>query len=600
MKSRSDAAAAAVLYAAVAIVWTWPLALGLTRNLPADYGDPLLNCWILAWDVTHLGPGWWNANIFFPHPLALAYSEHLWPQALQIAPIYALTRNPILCYNLLFLSTFVVAGVGMYLLARELTGHSAGALVAGLAFAFAPYRVSALPHVQVLSSGWMPLALFGFRRYFVARNPRALVGGAAAWTVQNLSCSYYLLFFSPVVAIYLLWELITRRRSIGSRDLIAIGISVAAVVVATVPFVLPYVELRRMGFGPRTDVARFSADTYAYFTADPHVRVWGSIARAFSKPEGALFPGVTTTVLAIAGARAPLALAPLALFAVPLLALRVPLIHVTSLARDFVWIAAVCAAWFAASPPERRRLGAWLTSPAAILAVMTVFAIAMSFGPDITARGRFLTDHTPYALFYRYVPGFDGLRVPARYASIVTLGLAALGSLAIRTTRAAAIAGALIVVESWPAPIPINQNDTAYVQRHLRPLPDYVSVDSSHDLYDSIARLRPTAVVELPLGEPAFDVRYMFFSTRHWTPLVNGYSGGVPLDYVQLSEALEDALTQPDRAWEQLRATGASHVVVHENAYESNLGRDLTAWLRSRGAVEIASFGSDRVLRLKN
>jgi hypothetical protein len=41
-------------YAALAVALTWPLARGLARDLPGDLGDPLLNCWILAWDADHL------------------------------------------------------------------------------------------------------------------------------------------------------------------------------------------------------------------------------------------------------------------------------------------------------------------------------------------------------------------------------------------------------------------------------------------------------------------------------------------------------------------------------------------------------------------
>ncbi len=599
MRIRNDAVAAAALYAAVALVWTWPLALGLTRNLPADFGDPLLNCWILAWDVTHVGRGFWNANIFYPHPLALAYSEHLVAQAVQIAPIYALTRNPILCYNLLFLSTFVVAGLGMYLLARELTGSRAGAVVAGLAYAFAPYRVASFPHLQVLSSGWMPLTLFGFRRYFTTGRRRALAGATVAWTAQNLSCGYYLMFFTPVVGMYLTWELVTRRQTLRRRDLIAVAGAAVAVALVTVPFVIPYLELRRLGFGPRTDVGTFSADAYAYFTADPHLWVWGSIARGFPRPEGALFPGLTIASLAAFGARIPLALAPLAGVALPLLGEHIPGIRLTSVTRMLVWTAMASAIVLAVSGDQRRRLLVWLTSPPAVLTIITVFAVILSFGPEMHARGRVIAEGMPYAVLYRYVPGFDGLRVPARFAMIVALGLAALGSFAIRRTRAALLAGALIVLESFAAPIPINLNDTRYGQAHLRPLPDHVSFETSRDLYDAVARLRPTAVVELPLGEPAFDVRYMFFSTRHWTRLVNGYSGGAPQDYLALTDALADALARPAPAWERLRATGATHVIVHEGAFESGRGRALTAWLQAQGAAEVASFGPDRVLLLR-
>ncbi|HZR22402.1 MAG TPA: hypothetical protein VFA59_02370 [Vicinamibacterales bacterium] len=601
------------LSVAATIVWTWPLALGLARDVPADFGDPLLNAWILAWDVTHLGRGLWNANIFYPHPLTLAYSEHLLPQAIAIAPMYALTKNPILCYNLVFLSTFVLAAAGAYLLAREFTGRHPAAMVAGLAFAFAPYRVAALPHVQVLSSAWMPFTLFAFRRYFVTGRTRALVGAGAAWTLQNLSCGYYLLFFSPIVMVYLTWEVLTRR---SARQVAAVAVTCAAVVLATTPFVLPYLHLRQLGFGPRplADIEKFSADVYAYFTADPNVHVWGWLARGFDKPEGALFPGVTVVLLAIVAVargfqpsvrRSPgmLALRAVLVLSVALLlalllgwTVRLPLLKITSVSRMLIVVSIVGAAVVATSTEVR----SWFASPAAIFSIITLAAIVMSFGPDVHSHGRRIAESAPYAFFYHYVPGFDGLRVPARFGMIATLGLATLAAFGITTARAATVAGVLIVVESLAAPIPVNQNDVAYKQRHLRPLPDRVSPDDFRELYSYIAQLSPsTAIVELPLGEPAFDVRYMFYSTRHWKPLINGYSGGAPDEYGQLDQRLQEALVRPARAWEALRSTGATHVIVHEASYDEDRGPAISNWLRNSGAHEVAAFGRDRVLVLK-
>ena len=64
----------------------------------------------------------WNANIFHPNPLALTLSEHLFGQTLQILPVYWLTGNIILCYNLLFIATFALSAFGAYLLVHDLTG----------------------------------------------------------------------------------------------------------------------------------------------------------------------------------------------------------------------------------------------------------------------------------------------------------------------------------------------------------------------------------------------------------------------------------------------------------------------------------------------
>jgi hypothetical protein len=625
-----DAAVAAGVYAALTIGLTWPLARGLTRDIAGDFGDPLLNCWILAWDATHLfSRGWWNANIFFPHPLALAYSEHLAGQAVQILPVYALTQNPILCYNLLFLSTFVLSGLGMFLFARELSGDRSAAFVAGLAFAFAPYRIASLPHLQVLSSAWMPFVLLGFRRYFAGGHARSLLGAAVAWLLQNLSCGYYLLFFAPVVVLYLVWEVTTRRLWTNARLLSALAVTVMVVACATLPFVWPYVELRGRGFSPRsiTETRRFSADVYAYFTADSNVRVWRTFMRGWPRGEGSLFPGVTIVVLAAAGVvraarlsgdsrtegrtAAIVGFVLLAACCSTLLVLllgssiHLPGVRIASLPRALAVTAGAATLLFVASSEARRALTTFLGTPAGGLLVITVFAVVMSFGPEIHAKGRTVSATSLYAAFYRFAPGFDGLRVPARFGMIVALGLAALGSLgmaAIASARArvaaAAIAGALILVESFAAPIPINQNSIDYLRAGLAPLPDSLGVEAP-PVYRFVSTLpSQSAIVELPLGEPAFDVRYMFYSTAHWKPLVNGYTGGQPFEYELLDQLLQDALTRPDRAWEAIANSGASHAIVHEALYAGDRGPRISNWLRVSGATEVATFGRDHVFRL--
>jgi hypothetical protein len=231
----------------------------------------------------------------------------------------------------------------------------------------------------------------------------------------------------------------------------------------------------------------------------------------------------------------------------------------------------------------------------------------MSFGPDIHAKGRVVSTTNLYAAFYTVVPGFDGVRVPARFGMIVTLGLAALAALGVAAIdrhhrgRVSAIAGALILLEAIAIPIPINQNATDYTQAGLAPLPASVAIGSAApEVYRFVATLpSSTVLMELPLGEPAFDVRYMFYSTLHWKPLVNGYSGGAPQEYEMLTESLKDLATRPDRAWQAIADSTATHAVVHEASYTNGGGSRLSGWLRARGATEVATFGTDRVFALR-
>src|SRR5262249_21881160 len=150
-------------------------------------------------------------------------------------------------------------------------------------------------------------------------------------------------------------------------------------------------------------------------------------------------------------------------------------------------------------------------------------------------------------------------------------------------------------------PIPINEHSIDYGDPALAPLP--ASIDAGPSLppvYRFAAQLPDSAVLlELPLGEPAFDVRYMFYSTTHWRRLVNGYSGGVPAEYEMLAESLKDTQTRPDRAWQATSASTATHAIVHEAFYKGEGGSRISGWLQAHGAREIARFGSDRVFAIR-
>jgi hypothetical protein len=646
-----DGLAAAVAYGLLTLLLTWPLARSLGRELPADLGDPLLNCWILAWDAEHilraasghLGAlrGYWNANIFAPHPLALAYSEHLTAEAVMVLPVYAITQNPILTYNVAFLSTFLLSGLGMFLLVRDFTGCSSAAFLAGVAYGFAPYRFGTLSHIQVLSSMWMPFVWLGFHRYFETRRLAALAGAAAAWIAQNLSCGYYLLFFAPVVAIFVAWEVARRRLWNQTRVLIRLASTAVVVAIATAPFVIPYVLLRRLGFSPRSlrETSRFGADVFAYLTTDAHMALWGHVVRAWPRPEGSLFPGFSILALAAIGVAArwwhlrrlphppltPAGAAQARLIGSMLIIACGVLIaillgwslhaatlglelKITSLDRLAILVVGLAAVLLATSAGARATTGRWLASREGMLSVVTLFAFAMSLGPQIHARGKLIEDWSIYSAFRDLVPGFDGLRVPARFAMIVALGLAGLAgqgaaALARRRhgTKAVALFTALVLAESWAVPLPLDENSTEYKQSGLAPLPGNLAAGSATPaVYRFAARLAPSSVLlELPFGEVAFDVRYMFYSTVHWRALVNGYSGGAPGEYSLWTEQLAGAIEAPDAAWRAVLASGATQIVVHEGSYAGDQGRQISDFVRAHGSQELAAFGSDRVFTVR-
>jgi len=108
-----------------------------------------------------------------------------------------------------------------------------------------------------------------------------------------------------------------------------------------------------------------------------------------------------------------------------------------------------------------------------------------------------------------------------------------------------------------------------------------------------------TVVVEFPFGEWAYELRYVFYSTAHWHPLLNGYSGHFPLSYHNNATFLRHPLDDPGRSWDTLIASGATHAIVHGKYYRDEEGDGIAAWLSEHGAKQIGEFEGDRVFALR-
>ena len=267
-----------------------------------------------------------------------------------------------------------------------------------------------------------------------------------------------------------------------------------------------------------------------------------------------------------------------------------------------LWIAAASlAVVLALSPRSRRFAEALRRAPFAFWLLAALAAMALSLGPIVRARGEDVWNPGPYSLLYAYVPGFDGLRVPARFAMLVALFLsvlAGLGALEIlrreRRRGALVVAGVavLFLLEANPAPIPLNE---VWGDRTYKKLPPRVFVGGeAPPIYHALATLpRGSVIVHLPFGSAPWELRYMFYSLVHGQRLVNGASGGSPRSYERNRQEIADALRQPERAWRAIVASGATHLVVHEGAWRWDNGPRVSQRLEACGARRLLTRSSD-------
>lgn len=501
--------------AALAVATNWRLLDDFGGSIPGSLGDPLVLAWAVQWGghaLVHQPLDLFQANVFWPLENTLAFTDG---SLVGYSPVGALgsgTTAALIHYNALFLFAYTLALVGAYALARELGASPLGAAVAGVAFAYAPWRHAHEIHLNVLSTGGVPLALFLLLRGYRRSDWRLLLAGwvVAAWQLSlgfNTGLPFAYLLFGLIVAVAL--GLVRRTLPPLSRSAwIAAVAGALAFLVVGVLLALPYRAVADEfpeSIRSTYEVATFSPPPQSYLAAPAESALWGRITKPIRESvklptEQSLFPGLTLLVLAAVGLLA----------------------------------------------------GAWRRRTRVVLAVCTAVALVLSLGFHI-AVGK-LEYLFPYRLLYEFAPGWQALRTPGRLMAFATLGLALLAAAGTDRVRAwvagrrpgtssSVLAGcllvALVVVEGWPS--------------HR-----YVAVPEP----PPFVRL-PEPQLHLPADGKDADVLYGFWSTNGFPELVNGASGFEPSSRKALRESLERF---PDRSTvARLRAIGVRTVVLHRD-----------------------------------
>jgi hypothetical protein len=139
-----------------------------------------------------------------------------------------------------------------------------------------------------------------------------------------------------------------------------------------------------------------------------------------------------------------------------------------------------------------------------------------------------------------------------------------------------ALVPAALLLEYWVAPLEL-------VEYPNEPPP----------LYAVLARQEPGVVAEFPMPLPdrlpGFEPRYIYMSTFHWMPLLNGYSGYYPPVYIHRLIPLGRFPDANSIRW--LEGSGARYVVVHSGGYGTKeFERIVRALAVDRGLLHLGRF----------
>lgn len=181
--------------------------------------------WVRTWQDGILYPRW-SPNLAFGHGFPLFVFAPPLPYVIA-GTLHVLGLSLEMAIKALPMLGFVLMGLGMYLLARDVLDWRAG-VVAAAAFVYAPFQLREAylyggNYPQFLAIAMFPWVLWTFRRVVLYNRLADLLAAGVVYAVLVLSHNFHALVFTPVVAVYGLGLLALERRWVSIWRAIAAG-----------------------------------------------------------------------------------------------------------------------------------------------------------------------------------------------------------------------------------------------------------------------------------------------------------------------------------------------------------------------------------------
>jgi hypothetical protein len=215
-----------------------------------------------------------------------------------------------------------------------------------------------------------------------------------------------------------------------------------------------------------------------------------------------------------------------------------------------------------------------------MVAAIGLVGLALSFGPALPG----------YAWLHRHIPLFEGLRAAARWGILFLTAIAILAGFTVSILERRARGWTY-----WPA-VALALLSLITLETLRAPLA-FAAVPRIAPLYDDLQKAAGAVVVEVPLFSGlsvSENARYMLNSTRHFRPLVNGYSGFETAAFRERAERWRRFPAADVLA--DMTSIGVTHVVVHVRDCPP---AQVDAAAASPGLESLLDDGERRLYRLR-
>ena len=473
-------------YTILTIFMTFPTISHITTAIPGDGFDGWQNYWNLWWIrqalLNHQTHFFYTDLLYSPTGTSLLFHTLNYFNGLTTLPIQ-LNFGLAVTYNLVVFFHFIMAGFGVYLLARYVIccvigphhfkgegslaftpSHSKGrvvvgfpAFIAGIIFTFSPFHMAhLLGHMQVLSLTWVPFYVLWLVRTlnhwrlakttsfgFLPIKDLILMGIFLIFTTMvDWYQTLYLLLFTPIVIV---WAIATRPdrflktsqvlplsnvsekliKPFKSSVQLIISMAFMGLVVGMLfsPLIIPMAQEAHHANYMRPSFEEniiLSADLLAFITPSELHPWWGNYFRP-------IYDTFTTT---------------------------------TSERLVFIGIIPLLLAIFAGVRYRKNKM-------ILLWAIITPIFMILALGPYLHVAGDMVNINgtlmpMPYLLLYKIVPFIGITRSLSRYSLIVMIGVSVLAGVTLYRfkLRYQLLAFILICLEFVTIPYPISMIDT--------------------------------------------------------------------------------------------------------------------------------------------
>jgi len=525
-----------IIFLVAGVFITYPWAFHLT-TLTTGYGDNFIYAWIHTWIIESILSGnihnIFTTNIFYPYQIGPASSDpNIITAIFSIIP-YLITKEPIITNNFIVISSVVLTGFSLYLLAYRITKDFFASMFAGILVIFSPAYLSFYAHLQMLFIVLTPLSLLFFINFMKRKKTKHFVISLIFLLLQtynNFLAGYFILF-SYLIIFFFNW-LNNKKEAIKaiSKKNILIFIFFISLII---PIMIPYFKISKE-FG----YVRTLKDT-VHFAIQPEDMLYSS---DFSKLD------LTLNSLPINRVSQNNEFKPGFLGAM------------FSILLIFSFIYA-----FKNLKRKNVNLNSFLS--------ISILGFTLSLGPVLHLGRQTIHDPfiipLPYALFYYLIPGFQGFRNSARWEMLFIIGAAVVIAIVLSKILEGQDKARKFIIYSL-----LILGCVAELRFPMKLISMPIVKDFPPEHHWLSTTPKDTIYLEMPVYNwnmtkyATIELWRLYYSTINYRRTMNGGGGFTPEPWQKMAYNLDETFPS-NKTITQLKSMGLDYIIVHKDQFDT-------------------------------